>query len=392
MNSDNPFEYDRELLKSGMIKISRVRSVRRPRLLQSLSHNQLIAAMTIDYHRIEKGLAMAHPIANFGDKSGVIRRLWNMTVEYLRRNGNTCTDPILVVINDCIKEYDDMHTNILKREISSPYVTKLITILKYLDELHDTKLGGTIIIPNYIAKQFTTIQDVFFESRHSIRQFKPVVDNDLLDLIRSGINSAISGTPTVCNRRLNHVYMFSRTQFINTATMNDSMNNSVNDSMNNMSIGTKSVDSVDRGIEIIDRLLSIQNGNNGFGNDIPVLLVVNTCLDAFQDEKERRQPYISGGMFAMSIIYALHARGLATCCLNWDCSPSNDRQLRQLLVDLGKISPADSSKETCVMYIGVGKYPTNHIIVGESNKEGEDIPGIHIAASYKSPLKDVLVE
>lgn len=359
MESQNPFEYDKALLESSMIKIGRVRAVKRPRLLQSLSHNQLVSAMTIDYHRIEKGLAMAQPIANFGDKSGVLRRLWNMVQEYRRRYGQDCQDTILIIIRDCVREYQKMHdSEHLDTEISSPFVSKLISTLAYLDE--SLLVGGTVMMtPHDVVGKFTEIQDNFFSSRHSIRQFSPVVDNTLKAEIRAAIAAAISGTPTVCNRRLNKVYMFSRSSNSN-AYHNSTPTN-------------------------IDRLLELQNGNRGFGGDIPVLLVVNTCLDAFQDEKERRQPYISGGMFAMSLIYALHARGLATCSLNWDCTPDNDRRLRELLVSLDKVSRVNSQKETCIMYIAVGRYPD----IVRSN-DGET--GFSIAASYKSPIEYVLVE
>src|SRR3546814_4434684 len=36
------------------------------------------------------------------------------------------------------------------------------------------------------------------------------------------------------------------------------------------------------------------------------------------------------GMFSMSLVWALHALGYSSCCLNWSKTPSDDRKIRKM--------------------------------------------------------------
>ena len=55
-------------------------------------------------------------------------------------------------------------------------------------------------------------------------------------------------------------------------------------------------------------------------------------------------------MLAQSIIYSLHAKGIGSCCLNWDTNYSNDVKVKKIL---GLIN------ETIIMYIVAGYYDDN---------------------------------
>jgi nitroreductase len=46
---------------------------------------------------------------------------------------------------------------------------------------------------------------------------------------------------------------------------------------------------------------------------------------------ERYQGWIDGGLFAMTLALALHARGLGACFLNWSVPSARDKQLRRLI-------------------------------------------------------------
>lgn len=133
--------------------------------------------------------------------------------------------------------------------------------------------------------------EAFFNSRASVRDFAPV-GVPLADIERA-VTLALK-TPSVCNRQASHVYCLHRR-------------------------------------EDIDRALSLQNGNRGFGHEIPCLLVICADLTAFDTAAERYQHWIDGGMFSMSIVWALHALGYASCCLNWSKTPGDDRRIRSLL-------------------------------------------------------------
>ncbi len=131
----------------------------------------------------------------------------------------------------------------------------------------------------------------FFFSRYSLREFKEEVVSE--ELIKRAISLALK-TPSACNRQEWHVYH--------------------TDDKNIKSIA-----------------LSYQTGNRGFGDNIQNLMILASDLKAFMPGQEHYQHWIDGGMFAMSVIYALHSLGLASCCLNWSQSPANDKKLRSCL-------------------------------------------------------------
>ncbi|MGH2182869.1 nitroreductase family protein, partial [Enterococcus faecalis] len=112
-------------------------------------------------------------------------------------------------------------------------------------------------------------------NRYSIR------DYDSSDVDLGMLNEAIEialKSPSVCNRQSARVYV-------------------INDKKE------------------IKELLNIQGGFNGY--ELPPCLILVTCdIQDFIDISERNQPYIDGGIFAMSLIYALEYQGFATCTLN----------------------------------------------------------------------------
>lgn len=78
-------------------------------------------------------------------------------------------------------------------------------------------------------------------------------------------------------------------------------------------------------------LLTHQNGNKGFRNSINNILVVTGKLSYMRNPFERHQIYIDGGLFSMSLIYALHSLKLGVCPLNWCANIKNDIEVRKIL-------------------------------------------------------------
>jgi nitroreductase len=119
----------------------------------------------------------------------------------------------------------------------------------------------------------------------------------------------------------------------------------------------------------IDAMLALQNGNRGFGHTIPTLLVLTSDAKSFFDASERNEPYIDGGLFAMALVLALQALGIASCCLNWCVEPAQDRAAHVF----GQI-PAS---ERIVMYIAAG-YATDKALVPRSpRREIDNVLVIH---------------
>ncbi|WP_448585929.1 nitroreductase family protein [Thermaurantiacus sp.] len=83
--------------------------------------------------------------------------------------------------------------------------------------------------------------------------------------------------------------------------------------------------------ELMRRALSFQNGNSGFGHLAGAVLILTADRRGFLDIGERNQCWVDGGLFAMTLVYALHAAGYGTCMLNWSATPDRDRRLRAAL-------------------------------------------------------------
>jgi len=149
----------------------------------------------------------------------------------------------------------------------------------------------------------------FFESRHSVRQFspEPVPEEMLERAILMARNS-----PSVCNRQSFRVYAYT--------------------------------DPDQR-----KRVLKCQKGNAGFGEEIPLALIVSCDLQTFFSVGERNQCWIDGGLFSMSLVYALHSLGLGTICLNWCAEKDLDRELH-LVAEIPE-------SEVIIMLMGAGFLP-----------------------------------
>lgn len=127
-------------------------------------------------------------------------------------------------------------------------------------------------------------------ARRSIRDYanEPVTD----DLISRGVELA-QLSPSVCNRQSSHVFY---------------------------AIEPSRIESI----------LSLQNGNRGFGVRSKAVIIVTSDISVFTGTKERNQSYIDGGLFAMSLMYALSYLGLGACPLNWCVNPDRDMKLKRL--------------------------------------------------------------
>ncbi|MDX5358190.1 MAG: nitroreductase family protein, partial [Rhodobacterales bacterium] len=79
------------------------------------------------------------------------------------------------------------------------------------------------------------------------------------------------------------------------------------------------------------RILALQNGNRGFGDQLGGVAVITSDLAHWEQPYERYQAWVDGGMFAMSFVYGLHAEGLGSVMLNWSVTRDRDRELRRLI-------------------------------------------------------------
>ncbi|GAB6264343.1 nitroreductase family protein [Photobacterium sp. 53610] len=151
----------------------------------------------------------------------------------------------------------------------------------------------------------------FFKSRFSLREYDdlPVPQ----DVVFRALELA-QKTPSSCNMQGWHTYLLSK----------DSL---------------------------VKKALEIQSGNKGFGHKVKGVLIITCDQTPFISSSERYQHWIDGGLYAMSVVYALHSLGVASCCLNWSEDPKRDLLLRK---EIGI-----SDEQSVIMMISYG-YPSKN--------------------------------
>lgn len=115
----------------------------------------------------------------------------------------------------------------------------------------------------------------------------------------------------------------------------------------------------------ISAMLTLQNGNAGFGQTVPLLAVMTSDLSSFFDASERTEPALDGGLFLMSFLLALQAQGLSTCCLNWCVLPDKDRRAHVI----GQI-PAS---EKILTFLAIGKAQERAVVPLSARRSIADV-------------------
>jgi nitroreductase len=274
------------------------------------SRTHLRALITMDYHGIEKGLSLANPRGWFGQV--LIERLTANLEKYIQAYGR---DDLTTIAGDSLSSYYKFSFGAEggSRKSGGDFRVGEPTKAAYrgpgdLECLGDAG-GVQMVEKNRIINAARIDFEAFVKSRHSVRHFsqEPVDAN----LIKKAVEMAIF-TPSVCNRQAWRVYGI--------------------------------YDNVLKAIS-----LELQRGNRGFTDQISKVLIVTCDLENFSSVGERNQAWVDGGMFAMSLVYALHAEGLGTCCLNWCKTQQTDVALRRAI--------GLPDNEVVIMMLAVGNLP-----------------------------------
>lgn len=272
---------------------------------------QATHAIYKSYHGVEKGLSLMEPRPNFGvDK---IAYLMGKLAEFSRRF-DAAGVPAATSALQSYKAFNATH-GVTNAPLNA-----------FLADQDDAGTGGTKPVTRAeIDAIVAPVGHEFFWSRHSVRQYAdtPVP----METVRQAVDMARK-TPSVCNRQGARVHVFENAQ----------------------------------------QALDWQPGNKGFGHLASRGLVVTADLQAFSGAGERNQAFVDGGMFAMSLLYALHAQGLGACPLAWSMRPKQDREMRRAL--------GIPDNEAVIMMISVGHLPDE----------------LAVAKSHRMPLEHFLVE
>lgn len=102
--------------------------------------------------------------------------------------------------------------------------------------------------------------------------------------------------------------------------------------------------------EMVQSILRVQTGNNGFGHLAPQLIVLTTDV-SMVGVKEYYDAFTNTGIFAMNLVYSLYYKKIASCILNWSVIPKDDKLLRKIT--------GIPNHETIVLMVLLGKTPNN---------------------------------
>ncbi|MFT6834216.1 MAG: nitroreductase [Francisellaceae bacterium] len=250
-----------------------------------------------DKHRIEKGLSLPSPRFGFG--RDVLLRLHKNLQDYQAVHEK---DYVYYIGVGAYRAYVEYHT--AYHEQLPLEITHLIDIYRDDFSVEQTSVVGLKNISQSTMNS-STLSD-FFESRSSCRKFNKdslIADETLYEAIRMAKQS-----PSVCNRQPWRVHFFSEGK--------------------------------------VKKILSLQNGNVGFGDEVPYVAVVTCDLKAFYAPSERNQAFVDGGLFSMSFLLALHSLDIQACALNW-CDTFGVRR------KFSKLGFVDNS-EVVIMIIAFG--------------------------------------
>jgi len=273
-------------------------------LLNYNSRQKLEARIIAHAHSIERGLSLSECRSGFGVE--LRDSLLNLLNEYIARGYDISAVPFVSAIN------------VLKFYISNQNATT--TVIKTKRRLDQMLLeanaplgnanGGTQnLTKELILKKSCEEFSEFAVNRFSIRDFTSEIVS--VDEIGKAVKIA-QKSPSVCNRQSSKVY----------------------------------VAQSKRDVALIGNMHS---GVGGFSASINTFLIVTSDLQSFFSFNERNQVYIDGGLFSMSLLYALHNRGLGACALNWAVDKKTDAEFRAVI-------PIPES-ENIILLIAVGHLP-----------------------------------
>ncbi|MFD1902101.1 nitroreductase family protein [Enterococcus termitis] len=284
--------------------------------ISSNTEAQIESQLMFAAHSIEKGLSHENFRPNFGENA--LLKL-SKALETFNSYGFSKSNIRYKIALSSLKNYKKYHE---EQEIEPVHLNHIFSV-DILNEvkLSDEHLSGTIFLEKEDKKD--SKKKNFYEisqERTSIREFSDVeVD---MKSIESAINISMK-TPTVCNRQPNRVYIIKNKQ-------------------------------------VMETILNIQGGYKGY--KLPaILLLVSTDNRAFVSVNERNEGFIDGGLFSMSLLYALEYEGLGACALNAMMNHTKEQEIKRIL--------NVSEFENLIMFIVVGQIPDEGVKCPKSQRD-----------------------
>lgn len=278
------------------------------------------ALITMLYHSLEKGLALREPRLGFAVEKRA--QLVEALERYVELYG---ADRTVQLATEAMSHYCEWSRTV--GHVDADFEASTEALLERLGSRKEGPADGATkrVSRDEVLGDARIDLERFFASRVSVRQFSQ--DRVDLKVIRKAVQMAMK-TPSVCNRQpwRAHVY-------------------------------------TDH--ERIKNILDYQGGCKGWSQDVPLLITVTAALRAMLTPGERHEGFVDGSLFAMSLMYALHCLGLATCALNCSTEIQRDQNIRA--------AAAVPEDELLVMLIAVGHYPDEYVVARSVRNSVNDV-------------------
>jgi len=278
------------------------------------------AKLTLYFHKIEKAMALPKPRAGFG-------RAWILS-DFLPLLEHYCEDfGYDDTVGACCLNLEAYC--VFNQQMGAKWPdleAKVAELLNTMVRPESGLAGGVKMLTRQELNASGSMNfSRFVATRHSVRNFstQPVSK----DVVECAVSIA-QRTPSVCNRQPWHVYGICEKRLMRAA-------------------------------------LELQNGNAGFSENIQILLIVVGDLSTMLTPGERNEIWVDGGMFSMSLVYALHSLGLGTCCLNLCHNASEEDHLRELVGIAAAHRP--------IMMIAIGQLPEVLMVACSQRKRTEEV-------------------
>ena len=248
---------------------------------------RLRGTMVYYIHRIEKGLSHQHFRDGFG-KSAFSEL--KAVMEQWRKHSYPVDDVTYQAAQNVIRAYP----------------TEVASADKSCDSVAEagTKTVRAADKRNNASLDYATL----FAGRTSVREYEETaVDREKL---HNAVAIAMK-TPSVCNRQAYRILFIHNPKFI-------------------------------------ERALTSQGGWRGYSMP-PVLALISVDVRSFVSVEERNEPYIDGGLFAMSFLTALELESLAACPLNTMMRANQEQEIRKLL--------GVPDYEVLIAFVAIGNFP-----------------------------------
>lgn len=294
---------------------------------ESVDKARVETRLAFDIHRLEKGLSHQEFRHGFGKHvlSEIAKRMRMLEIADSSYAKNPLYIQGLAVLHEYQKRHEQVGYDLT--EIRKLFPSNIWEASqKYIpnDSTNGVSAGSMLLYAESKAKNKSKTFVDLAQNRYSVREYAPTpVSQELLD----SAYSVSMKTPSVCNRQATRVYEITNP-------------------------------------EIIAKALHIQGGFNGY-KEPPTLLFITSDIRAFMDNNERNEPFVDGGLFSMSLLYALEAYGLAACPLNAMFNPKQDKETRELL--------GIPDYELPIMYIAVGNFPETVPVCVSTRKSPQEI-------------------